>query len=137
MRVFPKAKDNFHEPWHVAGDMFSAHMEASFEQLDNRLMIAVTGRLDTVSAPQFDEKLAPALAQPNAHILIDMSGVTYVSSAGLRSILQLVKSAAASGGRVGLFSVPPQIMAIIEMSGLPSRLDLYPDRAGAISHRAS
>jgi anti-anti-sigma factor len=117
--------------------MFSAHMEASFEQLDDRLMIAVTGRLDTVSAPQFDEKLASALTRPYAHILIDMSGVTYISSAGLRSILQLTKFTDANGGRVGLFSVPAPIMAILEMSGLPLRLDLYPDRAGAISHRAS
>jgi anti-anti-sigma factor len=117
--------------------MFSAHMEASFEQLDGYLMIAVTGRLDSVSAPQFDEQLAPALVQPHARILIDMAGVSYISSAGVRSILQLVKLAVQSGGRVGLFSVPPQIMKVIEMSGLPLRLDLYPDRAGAMDHRAS
>ena len=112
-------------------------MEASFEHLDAYLLIAVTGRLDTVSAPQFDEKLAPVLARPHGNILIDMAGVSYISSAGLRSILQLVKFAAANGGRLGLFSVPAQIMAVIEMSGLPLRLDLYPDRASAICGRAS
>lgn len=115
--------------------MFSAHMEATFEQLDDQLMIAVTGRLDTVSAPQFDERLAPMLAHPHTHILIDMSGVSYISSAGVRSILQLVKFAAANGGRLAVFSVPQPIMAVLEMAGLPSRLDLYPDRSSAMSHR--
>ena len=37
--------------------MFSAKMEASFDQFDPYLMIAVSGRLDTLYAPQFDEKL--------------------------------------------------------------------------------
>jgi anti-anti-sigma regulatory factor len=58
--------------------MFSAHMEASFEQLDPYLVIAVSGRLDTVSAPQFDAKLGPVLAESHAHILVDMSKVSYV-----------------------------------------------------------
>jgi len=106
-------------------------MEASFEQIDSFLVIAVTGRLDTASAPQFDQKLAPMLANPCRHILLDMSRVSYISSAGLRSILQLVKHTAENGGRVGLFSVPPQITDVLEISGFPSRLDIYPDRASA------
>ena len=95
-------------------------MEASFEQIDSFLVIAVTGRLDTVSAPRFDEKLAAVLAEPCPDILLDVSQITYVSSAGLRSILQLVKHADENGGRVGLFSVPAQIMDVLEISGFPS-----------------
>ena len=64
-------------------------MEASLEQLDPRLLIAVSGRLDTISAPQFDEKLAPVLAPRHTDVLIDISGVSYMSSAGLRSIRTL------------------------------------------------
>lgn len=112
-------------------------MDASFEQLGPYLMIAVSGRLDTVCAPQFDAKLAPILAERHAHILVDMSGISYVSSAGLRSILQLVKHTGESGGRLGLFSVPVPIMEVLEISGFPSRLDLYPDRASAVSRMAS
>jgi anti-anti-sigma factor len=111
-------------------------MEASFEQLGPLLLIAVSGRLDTVSAPHFDEQIAPALAGQPAQILLDMSGVSYVSSAGVRSVLQLVKIAEENGARVGLFSVPAQVMEVIEISGLPSRLDLYADRASALKHAA-
>jgi len=117
--------------------MFSAHMDASFEQLGPYLMIAVAGRLDTVCAPQFDAKLAPLLAEPHANILVDMSGVSYVSSAGLRSIFQLVKHTGESGGRLGLFSVPAPIMDVLDISGFPSRLDVYPDRTSALSRKAS
>jgi anti-anti-sigma factor len=112
-------------------------MDASFEQLGPHLMIAVSGRLDTVCAPQFDAKLAPLLAEAHPQILVDMSGVSYVSSAGLRSILQLVKHKDESGGRVGLFSVPAPVMDVLEISGFQSRLDLYPDRASALSRKSS
>jgi anti-anti-sigma factor len=112
-------------------------MEATFEQLGSSLVIAVSGRLDTVSAPRFDQQVAPALSQPHTHILLDMSGVSYISSAGLRSILHLVKLAGESGGRVGLFSVPAPIMEVIGISGFQSRLDLYPDRASALKPKAS
>jgi len=112
-------------------------MDASFEQLGPNLMIAVSGRLDTVCAPEFDAKIAPLLAEPHDNILVDMSGVSYVSSAGLRSILQLVKHTGESGGRVGLFSVPAPVMEVLEISGFPSRLDLYLDRASAVSRTAS
>jgi anti-anti-sigma factor len=111
-------------------------MEASFEQLGPILLIAISGRLDTVTAPQFDEQLASALAAQPKHLLVDLSGVSYISSAGVRSVLQLVKIAGENGGRVGLFSVPAQVMEVIEISGLPSRLDLYADRASALKHAA-
>jgi anti-anti-sigma factor len=112
-------------------------MEASFEQLGPQLLIAVSGRLDTSSAPRFDEKVAPLLAEPHKQILVDISGVTYISSAGLRSILHLVKYATDHGGRVGLYSVPAQIMDVLEISGFPERLDVYPDRASALKRQIS
>jgi anti-anti-sigma factor len=109
-------------------------MEVTFEHLNNLLLVTVSGRLDTGSAPSFDAQLAPMLAQPHPHILIDLAGVSYISSAGLRSISQLVKHASEHGGRVGVFGAPPNIDEIIQISGYPALLDLYPDRASALSH---
>lgn len=112
-------------------------MEVSVEHIDGRLIVTVIGRLDTVSAPSFDLQLAPLLARPRPHILVDLSGVSYISSAGLRSILQLVKHSASHGGRVGLFGAQPQIVEVIDISGFPSLLDLYPDRETALSQHPS
>ena len=110
-------------------------MEASFEQIDSFLVIAIAGRLDTVSAPAFDEKLASVLATPCRRILLDVSQLSYISSAGLRSILGLVKHADENGEQVGVFGVPPHIMDVLEISGFHSRLDFYPDRSTALSHK--
>src|SRR6185437_6606852 len=103
-------------------------MKASVEQVRDIPVISLSGRLDTATAPGFDAQMAPLLAQPRPRILVDLSEVSDISSAGLRSILQLVKHTAANGGRLGLFAASPHIMEVIEISGFPSLLDVYPDR---------
>jgi anti-anti-sigma factor len=110
-------------------------MEVTFDHLGELLLITISGRLDTNTAPEFDAKVAPLLAQPNPRIVIDLSAVSYISSAGLRSILQLVKHTAAHGGRVGLYGAPSHIVEVIEISGFPALLDLYPDRESAIADK--
>jgi anti-anti-sigma factor len=111
-------------------------MEVKVEHLGTLLLVTVVGRLDTGTAPAFDAQLAPVLAEPRPHILLDLGSVAYISSAGLRSILQLVKHTAAHGGRVGIHSAPGHIMEVVEISGFPSLLDVYPDRASALSQHA-
>jgi anti-anti-sigma factor len=64
---------------------------------------------------------------------LDLSGVTFISSAGLRSILQIIKHTNRSGGRTGIFSVPEQILEAIEISGFEPLLDIYPDRETALN----
>jgi anti-anti-sigma factor len=108
-------------------------MEAIIEHVKGLLVVGLTGRLDTTSAPAFDAQLEPVLAEPRPHILLDLAQVAYISSAGLRSILQLVKHASAHGGRVALCAAPPHIQEVIEISGFPTLLDLYPDRTSALN----
>jgi anti-sigma B factor antagonist len=108
-------------------------MDVTLEHIGSTLLVAISGRLDTATAPVFDARIAPELSQPHPRILLDLSPVTYISSAGLRSILQLVKHTASHEGRVGLFAAPPHIMEVIEISGFPSLLDVYPDRAAALA----
>jgi len=93
--------------------------------------------LDTASAPAFDTQVEELLARPHPHILFDLAAVSYISSAGLRSISQLLKHATDRGGRLGLVATPPNIMEVINISGIRSLLDIYPDRASALSQLAS
>ena len=117
--------------------MFCESMELTIEHLGPALLVVVTGKLDTGSAPAFDAEMAPLLATPRPNILLDFAGVTYISSAGLRSILQLVKHAEAHSGRVGILSAPAHVMEVVEISGFPALLDIYADRAAALSQHAS
>jgi anti-anti-sigma factor len=108
-------------------------MKAVIEHVQDLPIIVLSGRLDTATAPLFDTQLAPFLAEPHPRVLLDLAEVTYMSSAGLRSVLHLVKHTAAHGGRLGLIATPPHLMEVIEISGFPSLLDLYPDRESALN----
>ena len=59
------------------------------------LLVAVEGRLDTVTAPQFEEEMVPALNGVTS-LTLDFSQVEYISSAGLRALL-LLRTTLASG----------------------------------------
>jgi anti-anti-sigma factor len=100
--------------------------------VDGIPVIAVTGRLDTISSPAFDEQVASFLSEREGRVLLDMTAATYLSSAGLRSILKVIKHAAAHGSRVGIFSVPAPILEILEISGFQALMDTYPDRETAL-----
>jgi anti-anti-sigma factor len=95
-------------------------------------VVEVIGRLDVASAPLFDEQTAPLFTQHRARVLIDMSGTAYISSAGLRSILKVIKLCASGGGRVGVFAITPPILEILEISGFQTLMDVYPDRETAL-----
>jgi len=95
-------------------------------------VVEVSGRLDTISAPVFDSQTASLFADQCGRVLLDLSAVTYISSAGLRSILKIIKRSAACGGRVGMFSIPPFVLEILEISGLQALVDMYPERETAL-----
>jgi anti-anti-sigma factor len=96
-------------------------------------VVVISGRLDTHTAPVFEAQTAHLMAEKHARVLLDLAGVTFISSAGLRSILQIIKHTNRSGGRTGIFSVPEQILEAIEISGFQLLIDIYPDRETALN----
>lgn len=97
----------------------------------------MAGRLDASNIGLFDNLVAPLLTQPHARILMDMQALTFVASMGLRSILKIVKHAAASGGRAGAFAVPAMVLEVLEMTAFTRLMDVYPDRESALKASGS
>ena len=70
---------------------FSSRME------DGCLIVNVQGRLDTLNAPDLIAGLEPLMGQANSMVL-DLDGLEYISSAGLRALLMVHKTMAHKGG---------------------------------------
>jgi anti-anti-sigma factor len=111
----------------------SASQPVGIERIQDIAVITMAGRLDAQSMPAFDAQVSPLLAEPHRRILMDLGAVTFISSLGLRSLLKVIKHAAASGGRAALFAVPAPILEVIEMTGFSTLVDLYPDRGSALA----
>ena len=81
-------------------------MDISEQQLDGVWLVAASGRIDSNSAPQLEAVLPDRVQQHEATIM-DLAGVAYVSSAGLRVFLKGMKAAKAGGHRLVLTGLSP------------------------------
>lgn len=79
--------------------------------------VIVDGRLDTVNSPGFEKEIAPVLSGDMQCVAIDCSGLSYISSSGLRLFLMLQKTANAKGGKLTLKGMRPEIREIFDMTG--------------------
>ena len=73
------------------------------------------GRLDTHTYEDLDEALAPLLTRQLHSLVLDLSGLEYISSAGIRSIFKARKTLAPHGGKVLLVNPQPQIQKVLDM----------------------
>lgn len=83
---------------------------------NGRLILALEGRLDTTTAPQLEEALQGALGEDMEALVLDFSGLEYISSAGLRVLLAAQKRVRCAGGMT-LVNVNEVVMEIFEVTG--------------------
>lgn len=97
-------------------------MNIKQSKVDNKVVVSVNGRIDTNTAPEFLECIKGAL--PGAKELeIDLEGVDYVSSAGLRVILFAQKTMN-SQGSMCVSHVNSDIMETFELTGFTDILTI-------------
>ncbi|WP_369977214.1 STAS domain-containing protein [Xanthomonas bundabergensis] len=82
---------------------------------DRRQRIILSGRLDTHTYQALDEALAPLLATQITTLVLDLSHLDYISSAGIRSIFKARKVLATRDGRVLVVNPQPQIRKVFDV----------------------
>ncbi len=80
------------------------------------LSVSVTGHIDTVTAPQLEAELSLDAVE---ELVIDISGVAYVSSAGLRVFLSSYKTMAKKGGMT-IVGAQPAVLEVFKITGFSS-----------------
>ena len=82
---------------------------------NDKLTIALEGRLDTTTAPQLENDLRDALSGLT-DLKLDMANLDYISSAGLRVLLSAQKQMMKQGS-MKLVHVAETVMEIFEVTG--------------------
>lgn len=95
--------------------------------------VLATGRIDSSNAATFEKDLLALYGTPETKVVVDMSGLDYISSAGLRVVLMGAKRAKAGKGRLVLSGIQPQVREVFEMSGFLKILETAADQAAAKS----
>lgn len=86
-------------------------------------VVNLAGRFDGAGAVLFDQQLRP-MESRQTPLVLDFGGVSYLSSAGIRSLVQLEKKLRAHGARIILVALQSSVMQTLEMSGLLSQFAL-------------
>jgi anti-anti-sigma factor len=98
---------------------------------DDALVLQPLGRIDGGTAGAFETASLALIEAKTAHVVIDMSDVDYLSSAGLRSLLIIAKRVKSDGGVASLCGLAGNVAEVIAVSGFDSIYRVFPDASAA------
>ena len=92
-------------------------MKTTIQENEKQIVAILEGELDTAAAPQFESDMQPVFNCNGREIVIDCTGLEYIASSGLRTLLNILKKAKAAGSRVVLKNVNEVIRDVLDMPG--------------------
>lgn len=107
-------------------------MELNTNQAGEFRVIDISGRLDSNTASDFEkhiQELAGRHTSPK--MIVDLSNLEYISSAGLRCILDLVKHLDSEEGALCLCNLSGMVKEVITMTGFDNFIPIYESTAAA------
>ncbi len=107
-------------------------MECTCQKIGQAVTIKVIGRMDAVTAPDFEKQCGQWLDQGENHLAVDLSGLEYISSAGLRAILGTGKKLKARGGSLVFGGMSPMVKEVFTISGFAAIFPVYDDLESAL-----
>lgn len=93
---------------------------------------APTGRIDSSNAGAAERELNALMASSGPSVILDLTRVDYLSSAGLRVLLLAAKTAAARQGKAVIAGPRPMVAEVLSMSGFDKLMPIAADRAAAL-----
>ena len=96
-------------------------------------VISAEGRLDSANAHVFHDRLDEAIGSTNRAVLVDMENLFYISSAGLRVIMQAARKLQQRNARLALCSLSDEVRSVFQTSGFDQLVDILPSRENAIA----
>ena len=93
----------------------------------------ISGRMDATTVTEFNEECQKLLKSGSGRIIIDLEGLEYISSAGLRGILGLVKALKACAGKLAFCSLQPMTAEVFRISGFNAMLTVRDSRQEALA----
>jgi anti-sigma B factor antagonist len=101
------------------------------EQKPKTGILALEGEIDLHRSADIKETLRPLIEQKTPRILIDMSRVNYIDSAGLAIFIETLQRVMSYGGKFAVFGLRDSVRSIFEIARLDQVFQIYPDEAAA------
>ncbi len=96
-------------------------------------ILELDGRIDSSSVGAVDEAFRQVFSAGVVALLVDMGGVEYISSGGLRSLLLALKEMKKREGTMTLCNLSPNVIKVFKLSGFNTIFDITPGREEALN----
>lgn len=107
-------------------------MKVETRQLKSVSIVKVSGRVDSLTAPDLEKALQDMLTADRTQLVVDLQETEYMSSAGLRVLVSALKAAKKSGGNVRLAQPSVRVKEVFDLAGLTPVFDIHPDVIEAV-----
>lgn len=108
-------------------------MDVTISDDNSVSIVVVSGRVDSNTAPDLERDLRTTAETAPARVVIDLAAVDYISSAGLRALVSVLRSARVAGGDVRLAALSTRVADVLKLAGLESIFAVYATREQAVA----
>ena len=109
-------------------------MEFDNDKVGEYYIVAVSGRLNADTAAELEAQCEHWLGLEEMRVVLDLSGLDYISSAGLRSILIAAKKLKTVGGSISFYGLKGMVADVFRISGFAAMFEIYDTREQALGH---
>ena len=100
-------------------------MNVAVSHKNNAMIVTVAGRLDSITSSELEAWAGEALDPPECNVVMDFSQLDYISSAGLRTMLNISKLINKFSHTFAICSVQDHVREVFEISGFDSFIPIY------------
>ncbi len=111
-------------------------MEIRDESIGDVRVVTARGRLDGTASGAFGERIQALIDSDRPKLLIDFAGIDFVTSAGLRAVLTILKRVKAMNGVFALCGVQAPVREVLDITGFAGMIEIHPERTAALQAMA-
>ena len=110
-----------------------SELDIAVNEVGGARLISLKGSIDISTRERFRDVLSSLSADTRLHLILDLSRVVYVDSAGIVALLTGFRKTTAAGGSYALVSIPETVRKVMAVRGLERILAFYPNVAAALA----
>lgn len=100
-------------------------LDLSTRPLGERAVVSVAGEVDLETASQLGDHALAALQEVSAHLVLDLTEVTFMDSTGLKVLLTIQRRAELAGGSMSVAGASRSVRKIFGLTGLDQAIELH------------
>ncbi len=108
-------------------------LDIDIRNLKRVSVLTIKGRVDSSNTPELESAFQTLMDNGRFRLVADLSGLEYISSAGLRVLVSTLKACKRyNRGDLRLSNLPPRIVEVLDMAGMTPLFKIFDDTVGAV-----